>query len=399
MVTGPALAQRKKNNRLSLSVLLALALLSLYVPVRQNSNGVSLLMHIADSNAHGVFADYDTRAVQVVPTTVKGPAGPIRAKLYIPADTKHAPAMVVLHGVHHLGIEEPRLVNFSRALASHGIVILTPEMADLADYHVGTDAVEVIGASVDDLTKRTGAKKVGLLGLSFAGGLALIAAADPRFAPEISSVTAIGAHDDLARVMRFFATNDIERPDGSMLKVQAHEYGPLVVAYASPEDFFSAEDVAPASEAIKLWLWERPDAAREQAAKLSPQARDKLEKLFAHQVDILGPELLAAIAKHREKIASVSPAGKLGGINCPVLLVHGAGDSVIPPSETEWLAKGIPAKLLVEELISPAVSHVEVGGKGPGLRDKLNLVHFMSEMLSEAGDSPKSTVELTTLLK
>jgi fermentation-respiration switch protein FrsA (DUF1100 family) len=116
-------------------------------------------------------------------------------------------------------------------------------------------------------------------------------------------------------------------------------------------------------------------------------------------VDVLGPELLAAIAKHREKIASVSPAGKLGGITCPVLLVHGAGDNVIPPSETEWLAKEVPSRLLVEELISPAISHVEVGGKGPGLRDKLNLVHFMSEMLSEAGDSPKSTVAQSTLLK
>lgn len=399
MVTGRAPAQRRRNTRLSLSVLLALALLSLYVPVRQNSSGASLLMHIADPSAHGVFADYDTRAVQVVPTTVKGPAGAIRAKLYLPMNIEHAPAMVVLHGVHHLGIEEPRLVNFSRALASHGIIILTPEMADLADYHVGTDAVEVIGASVHDLTQRTGAKKVGLLGLSFAGGLALITAADPRFANEVSFVTAIGAHDDLARVMGFFATNQIQRPDGSTVTMQAHEYGPLVVAYASPEDFFRADDVPVAREAIKLWLWEKPDAARQQAAKLSPRSRDKLEKLFAHQVDVLGPELLAAISRHREKIASVSPAGKLGSITCPVLLVHGAGDNVIPPSETEWLAKEVPSGSLVESLVSPAVSHVEVGGKGPGLRDKLNLVHFMSEMLSEAGDSPKSTVAVTTLLR
>jgi dienelactone hydrolase len=391
--------QRKKSFRLPLSVLLALALLSLYAPVRQHSSAASLLMHIADANAHGVFADYDTHAVQVVPTTVKGPSGTIRGKLYLPANTEHAPAMVVLHGVHHLGIEEPRLVNFSRAIASHGIIVLTPEMADLADYQVEADAIEVIGASVHDLAQRTGAKKVGVLGLSFAGGLALIAATDPRFTSEISFVTAVGAHDDLARVMRFFATNKIPRPDGSTLTMQAHEYGPLVVAYASPEDFFLAADVAAAREAIKLWLWEKPDAARVQAAKLTPQGREKLEKLFAHQTDVLGPELLAAIEKHRDRIASVSPAGTLGRITCPVLLVHGAGDNVIPPSETEWLAKEVPNGLLVEELISPAVSHVEVGGNGPGLRDKLNLVHFMSEMLSEAGDSPKSTVTVPMLLK
>jgi pimeloyl-ACP methyl ester carboxylesterase len=398
MVTATKVEQRKRGFRLPLSVLLALALLSLYVPARQHSSAVSLLMHIADPNAHGVFADYDTRAVQVVATTVNGPSA-IRAKLYLPANTEHAPAMVVLHGVHHLGIEEPRLVNFSRAIASHGTIVLTPEMADLADYHVEPDAIEVIGASVHDLVRRTGAQKVGVLGLSFAGGLALIAAGDPRFAPEISFVTAVGAHDDLARVLRFFATNQIPRPDGSTLKMQAHEYGPLVVAYASPEDFFSAADVAPAREAIKLWLWEKPDAARQQTANLTPQGREKLDRLFAHRVDVLGPELLAAIEKHRDQIASVSPAGKLGRITCPVLVVHGAGDNVIPPSETEWLAEGVPSGLLVEALISPAVSHVEVGGSGPGLRDKLNLVHFMSEMLSETAESPKSTVSVPMLLK
>jgi hypothetical protein len=40
-----------------------------------------------------------------------------------------------------------------------------------------------------------------------------------------------------------------------------------------------------------------------------------------------------------------------------------------------------------------------VGGSGPGLRDKLNLVHFMSEMLSETAESPKSTVSVPMLLK
>ena len=53
--------------------------------------------------------------------------------------------MVVLHGVHHLGIEEPRLMNFARALSTHGILIMTPEMADLADYHVEPTAIDVIG--------------------------------------------------------------------------------------------------------------------------------------------------------------------------------------------------------------------------------------------------------------
>ena len=43
--------------------------------------------------------------------------------------------------------------------------------------------------------------------MSFAGGLSLLAAADPRFAEDVGFVVAVGAHHDLARVSRFFATD------------------------------------------------------------------------------------------------------------------------------------------------------------------------------------------------
>ncbi len=344
-----------------------------------------------------MIADYDVHAVRIVPITIDGPSGPIKAKMYIPSGVEHAPAMVVLHGVHHLGIEEPRLVNFSLALASHGIVVMTPEMADLADYHVAPNAIQVIGASVHSIAQRTGAKKVGILGLSFAGGLALIAAADANISEEVSFVVAVGAHDNIARVLRFYVTDEIPQVNGTTLKMQAHEYGALVVVYSHPELFFANEDVEAAREAIRLWLWEKFDAAKEAAKKLSPEGQAKMSKLFEHKIEVLKPELLAGIETHPEEISAVSPAGKLAALKVPVLLVHGAGDNVIPPSETEWLAKEVPPGLLEEALLSPAISHVEIGGKGPTLRDKLNLVHFMSEMLSEADGSPHSTTDLQDL--
>src|SRR5439155_24989482 len=79
---------------------------------------------------------------------------------------------------------------------------------------------------------------VGVMGLSFAGGLALMAAADARYQSDISSVIALGAYDDLARVTRFLATNEIELPDGKTGRIPAEQYGALVLVYAHIEDFF-----------------------------------------------------------------------------------------------------------------------------------------------------------------
>ena len=88
--------------------------------------------------------------------------------------------MVIFHGVHHLGIDEPRLMGFAAAMASCGIRVLTPELPGIKDYHVSEDSVRTIGESVKWFAAQTGGP-VGVMGLSFAGGLALVAAEDPQY--------------------------------------------------------------------------------------------------------------------------------------------------------------------------------------------------------------------------
>ena len=66
-----------------------------------------------------------------------------------------------------------------------------------------------------------------------------------------------------------------------------------------------------------------------------------------------------------------------------VLLVHGEGDDVIPPSETEWLARDIPHHDLQEALISRAISHVSLE-KEPGWRDQTAVIHWIALMLKDA---------------
>ena len=83
----------------------------------------------------------------------------------------------------------------------------------------------------------------------------------------------------------------------------------------------------------------------------------------------------------------VSPHGKLAGIKVPVYLLHGAGDSVIPPSETLWLAADLPAARLRRVLVSPAISHVELGSD-PSMLDELAVVDFLAAVLHEA-DAPR----------
>jgi hypothetical protein len=219
--------------------------------------------------------------------------------------------------------------------------------------------------------------------MSFAGGLALLAASDPRFAPDIAFVVAVGAHDDLARVARFFAMDAIARPDGSTLHLAAHPYGPLVLVYDHVEDFLPPGDLdgGGAKEALRLWLWEDKDAARARLATLPADAREKLGALFDGKIASIAPQLLAEIDAHADALGAASPHGHMAGLHVPVL--HGAGDAVIPATETLWLAGDVPHGLVKDVLVSPALVHVELEGE-PIWKEKWALVHFMAEVLGAA---------------
>jgi pimeloyl-ACP methyl ester carboxylesterase len=303
-------------------------------------------------------------------------------RIYKPRGVEHPPGLVLVHGVHHLGFEEPRLKRFSRTLAGAGLEVFTPQVDELADYRVDPASIETIGKAV---LQHAHGGRVGLMGLSFAGGLSLVAASDPRFAPHVAYVVAVGAHDDLERVSRFFALDEVTLPDGTKQTLRAHEYGLLVLARSHVADLFAPEDQEPAREALKLWLWEDRDGARAKLTQLSEPGQQRLDALLKHDTAGLKDELVKCIENDRATSQAVSPSAHLSGLQSPALLLHGAGDNVIPPSETLWLAKHVPPSQLEDALVSPALQHVELEGE-PGWGDKWRLIHFVALLLARAGE-------------
>jgi dienelactone hydrolase len=377
-------------SRRRLAALLVLAaLVIVWEPASAHVRAASLLVRFADPGAHGLVADAARHPV--VESDLVLPVSGARARLYTPADrdlesgAAGVPGVVVVHGVHWKGIDEPRLQRFARTIAASGVVVLTPEIRELCDYRIDPVSIDTIGGAAQALSARLGGRQVGVMGLSFAGGLSLVAAAEPRYAQSFAFVVAVGAHDDLGRVLRFFTSSQAPRPDGSILALHAHDYGAVVLVYGHAEDFFPAADLPVARDALRSWLHEDFDGARARAAALSPEASIKMKRIFDHDTVALAPELDAEIERLTPQLAAVSPAGHLSSVRAPGFLLHGAADSVIPSSETEWLARDTPRALLRAALVSHAIEHVELEGQ-IGLGDQLALVHFMGDVLEAADD-------------
>jgi hypothetical protein len=126
------------------------------------------LNQFLDPHASGLLVRIEGHALDTQEITLSTMQGPVRARLYVPRGVAHPPGMVLIHGIHHLGIDEPRLVNFARAAASDGFSVLTPEIAALADYHVDGASIGTIGESTAWLQQRLGTGPVTVVGVSFA---------------------------------------------------------------------------------------------------------------------------------------------------------------------------------------------------------------------------------------
>jgi pimeloyl-ACP methyl ester carboxylesterase len=364
--------------------LLAIALLVLGInKLRYELRSYVLLTHFVDPQANGPLLRFETNAVSTEDVLVETNEGSVSGRLYLPAGIAKPRGIVVLPGIHHLGIYDPRFVNFSYALAGSGFAVLTPVLASLADYHVDASSIPTIGASPAWLERRLGTGPVAVIALSFSGGLALLAACDPQYATHMRVLVLFGGYENLERVSRFLATGQEEFPDGRVIPAPAHDYGASVFVYAHLSQFFDAKDIPAAHEALKYWLWEEPENAQPWLDKLSPPARKLLDALMSRRIDLVRPQLLAAIHADAAELASLSPHGQIANLRIPVFVIHGATDTVIPPAESLWLEKEVPRRDMRAVLITPAFTHVDPQHKASWV-DELRLVNFIAGVLQAA---------------
>lgn len=382
---------RKKKFLIFLAAL-AVALLVCGVvlrrPINDRLRAMSVLLRFSNPKAEGFIASYAQHPVKEELGSAQTPQGPLKFRMFIPQDVAHPGGVVLLHGIHNLGIEDPRLIGLARAMSAAGLLVMTPQLQDLTEYHVTPATVDTIGSAVTILSERLGGSHVGVMGMSFAGGLSLLAASKPQYADHMGFVLAVGAHDDMARVARFFVDNAIEGPDGKTIDFKAHEYGVLVFAYTHLEGFFSPQDMPVAREIMRKVLWEAP-VADDAAARLSPAGRTMLDELLHHR-EALHELLLAQIKLHTPEMDAVSPHGKLGHLTVPVYLLHGSGDTLIPSSETLWLAQDVPQEEIREVLISPALIHVDMD-KTVSRSEQWAIISFMAQVLNAADQLPATT--------
>jgi dienelactone hydrolase len=316
--------------------------------------------------------------------------GAIPVRAYVPT-APAPPAVVVFPGVHGGGVDAPRLTRLCQRLSSSGLLVICAPLPDLREFRITsrtTDVIEDVTGWVAADSTLAPAGRVTLVGVSFAGGLALVAAGRDTLHGRLRAVVSIGGHGDLNRTLDYLVSGTL--PDGTSRP--PHDYPLAIVALTLARHLVPEVQVAQFEAGVTTFLQASLDESADGAG-----ARPLLASLAADLETMPEPARGLVAAVVRRDVAAIGNAvapyvhdfGHNPALSpalaprtlAPVYLLHGNDDNVIPSTETPLLAADLAThgNRHVRWLLTPLVTHAHLvtGASAP---DVWRLISFWRDV-------------------
>jgi pimeloyl-ACP methyl ester carboxylesterase len=313
---------------------------------------------------------------------IRGRRGLLEVRVMTPKDLPNAPTIVLVHGFAPGGMRDSLLNALAQRLCRSGLRVIMPDIKSEEILRIDRTAVN----DVDDVIRwsaTSSGQKVSVFGISFSGGMVITAAANPEYADYVKLTFCVSGYNSIDRLGRYYLHDDVRGPDGKRyaLTPLPNALAPMALQYL--DELVPPKDVEPLSNAIRTMVGYADSPSASRTVSLTTNQRLLLDDVLNVKTPAMRARYPALLERHRAELAYISPMGKIREIRGPLFILHGYADETIPIGEAEWTgAEGIHQSN-VKMLKTSWVNHSVLIPRAP-LRDKFEVVYFVSEMLDEA---------------
>jgi dienelactone hydrolase len=268
------------------------------------------------------------------------PAGTVEGDVFSPGRGGQHGALILILGARPIDRDDPVLVRFAEGLSRIGAVVLIPASSGLAAGRIVPEEVDAVVGDVELLRARPDVDpaRIGILGFSVGGSVAVQAAADPRLDGKLALVNAFGSYDDATDLVRAAATRSL-RYAGVDEEWQPH---PLTLWVLARQLVDTLPDPTDRDLIDRLYL-QSDDSARADVDAMTPVGRAALGILDGLPPDEAERAIAALPPETRARLNGISPARVLDRVTTRLFIMHDRGDHFVPYTESRRMAAEVPA--------------------------------------------------------
>jgi len=332
--------------RIGLGLLVVAVLLVAWEPTRVALQTAVMLPNMLGAGPQPLTLLSPTPRRTSLPYRVSDAGEEDLAELWLPewaSAERPAGAILLVFGVNNLGRNHPAIVRVADALARTGVAVLVPDSRTLLE---GRLEVREIDGVVDAFRllatlPEVDRERIGIVGFSVGGSLALLAARDPSIASQVRWVNAFGAFADartyLAAVSAHaYPGEERDAVDWTPTPLAREVYLHFLLDQVEDDDDRSALDTA---FTMPILAAERPPPDPALRSSLRSEAGRAVHDLLT--ATSLNDALAAIDGLPDESLAfidAISPARHTGGMRAEVYLMHETADHHVPFVESRALA-------------------------------------------------------------
>jgi pimeloyl-ACP methyl ester carboxylesterase len=278
-------------------------------------------------------------------------------------------------------------------MARAHFLVFVPDLQSLRDLSIAAEDAEEISALISHIASReTGEAQgsVGIVGFSYAAGLAILAAMKPQTRRLVRFVYAVGTYYDMVSLGTYLTTGYFrEGPDQRWQKRKPSSYATWVFVHGSAMWLEDPHDRRALRAVSEMKLADPEADVTAMAAQLGAegQAVYRLLNTDLHKAPLLISELPRSLLAELQRLDLRSKS--MADLKARLILMHGRDDALIPYSESIALAAAADADR-THLFVIGSLAHVEL--RSSGLLDLWKLWGAAYLLLSERDAMPRAGI-------